>query len=76
MLQQAESDKSAAEQKHPVRILYTNYRGETAVRNIIPQRLVFDSNEWHHEKQWLLEAFDTEKQAIRAFAVKDIRAWF
>jgi len=63
-------DKSKA-----VRILYTNYRGETALRTILPEKIIFGSTEWHPEMQWLLEAFDEEKGAIRAFAMKDIRAW-
>lgn len=59
-----------------VKILYTNYRGETAVRTIIPQRIWFGEIEWHPGKQWFLDAFDIEKNAQRSFAVKDIRAWF
>lgn len=58
-----------------VRILYTNYRGETALRAIIPERLYFGSTEWHPEPQWLLEATDVEKDQSRSFAMKDVRAW-
>ena len=58
-----------------VRILYTNYRDETALRSIIPERLLFGSTEWHPEPQWLMEAFDVEKGQNRTFAMKDIRAW-
>ena len=53
-------------------ISYTNYRGETSIRTIIPTKLYFGSNEWHPEKQWLLKAFDEDKQAERDFAFKDI----
>ncbi|MBL8179991.1 MAG: hypothetical protein JNL64_00085 [Blastocatellia bacterium] len=59
-----------------VRILYTNYRGETAVREVIPKHLWFGETEWHSERQWLLSAYDLEKRADRDFAVKDIRSWF
>lgn len=59
-----------------VRIVYTNYRGETDIRNIRPERIWFGSTEWHKEQQWLLDAVDLEKSAKRTFAVKDIRAWF
>jgi len=59
-----------------VRILYTNYRGETGVRIIIPEKLFFGSTEWHPEPQWLLEALDVEKGEKRSFAMKDVRAWF
>ena len=60
----------------PVTIVYTNYRGETAVRKILPKTLFFGSTEYHPEPQWLLTAQDLEKNAERTFAVKDIRAWF
>jgi predicted DNA-binding transcriptional regulator YafY len=59
-----------------VRIVYTNYRGETAIREIIPQRVWFGATEWHPEEQWLLDALDLEKNAVRAFAMRDIRVWF
>lgn len=55
----------------PVRITYRNYRGETAQRVITPQRVWFGSTEWHPEPQWLMAAFDHEKQANRDFAIKD-----
>jgi hypothetical protein len=59
-----------------VHVVYTNYRGETAVRKIVPERIWFGSTEWHPKDQWLLDALDVEKQAKRSFALKDIRAWF
>lgn len=58
-----------------VRICYTNYRGETSIREIVPKTISFVSTEWHPEAQWILTAFDIEKQADRGFAMKDIRAW-
>lgn len=61
--------------QHPVRIVYTNYRGETAPRTIIPRRLWFGSTEWHPEEQWLLDALDVEKNEQRSFAVADISKW-
>lgn len=62
-------------QERVVRILYTNYRGETSLRRIVPERIHFASTEWHREPQWLLDAVDVEKNALRSFAMKDIRAW-
>ena len=59
-----------------VRVVYTNWKGVTAIRNIIPVRIYFGNNEWHSESQWLLEALDLDRKAIRTFAMKDIRAWF
>lgn len=58
-----------------VKIVYTNWRGETGVRRIIPKGIKFGANEWHPEPQWLLEALDIEKNADRAFALKDIHHW-
>lgn len=75
MLQELHEDKSTFDPAQVVRIVYTNYRGETAIREIVPQRMWFGATEWHPEQQWLLNAFDVEKNAVRAFAVKDIRAW-
>jgi predicted DNA-binding transcriptional regulator YafY len=54
-------------------IVYTNYRGETADRDIVPQRVWFGSTDWHPEPQWLLDALDVGKRAQRSFALKDIR---
>ena len=58
-----------------VKILYTNWRGETAVRIIVPKEIIFIATEWHPEKQWCLIAFDVEKQAERSFACRDIKKW-
>ena len=58
-------------QTEPVTLTYTNYRGETAQRAIIPKGVWFGWTDWHPEPQWLLTAFDVEKQADRDFALKD-----
>lgn len=52
---------------------YVNYKGAIAIRNVIPQSLRFGSTEFHIEQQqWLLVAYDIDKQAQREFALKDI----
>lgn len=56
-----------------VTVTYTNYRGETTTRKIQPSRLFWGSTEWHPEPQWLLEAWDFGKSAVRVFALKDMR---
>lgn len=53
---------------------YTNYRGEREWRKVRPIRVIFDSNEWHPVKQWLLTAQDVEKQEMRTFAFSGIHA--
>jgi len=63
-------------EKELVSIVYTNYRGETALRKIVPKRMWFGKTDWHPEEGWLLDAFDIEKDAERSFAIKDIKAWY
>ena len=58
-----------------VLIRYTNYRGETALRRIVPRAIRFASTEWHPGEQWLLDAYDLDKGADRSFAMKDILEW-
>jgi hypothetical protein len=66
---------AGANTKTIIVIRYTNYRGETELRKIIPRMIHFVSTEWHPEEQWVLEAFDLERQADRSFALKDIVDW-
>jgi hypothetical protein len=47
---------------------YTNWKNEVAKRSFIPSKLWFGSTDWHPEPQWLLTAWDVEKQAWRDFA--------
>lgn len=56
-------------------IRYTNYRGETAFRRIVPIAIRFGSTQWHPSPQWLLDAFDLDRAAERSFAVKDVLEW-
>lgn len=58
--------------KTELRIAYTNWRGETADRTIVPFGLRFDVTQWHPEEQWLVSAWDVEKKAVRDFALKDM----
>ena len=61
--------------KEIVKILYTNWKNETRYRIIKPISIEFKSTEWHKEEQWILNAVDIEKNAIRNFAIKDIKEW-
>lgn len=58
-----------------VNIDYTNYRGERGIRTIVPERIWFGSTDYHKSSQWLLDAYDVEKDASRTFAMQDIHAW-
>jgi predicted DNA-binding transcriptional regulator YafY len=70
MAQLAEVDDQAV-----VEIVYTNYRGATDRRRILPSRLWFGCTEWHPQPQWLLDAWDLDKRALRSFALCDIAGW-
>lgn len=57
-----------------IKFEYTNWKGIRSKRNIIPIKLIFESNQYHRDNKniWLLMAFDIDKQDIRSFAVKNI----
>lgn len=55
-----------------LKVLYTNWRGVTAVRHILPQALQYKSTPHHQEPQWILEAFDFDKQDKRDFALNQM----
>lgn len=54
---------------------YTNWKGERSWRRISPRGIRFASTEFHPEPTWLLDAYDMDKEAMRAFALKDIHEW-
>ncbi|MBC2806581.1 hypothetical protein C3Y94_025865 [Rhizobium ruizarguesonis] len=58
----------------PITLLYTNHRGDTAERILLPISVWFGITDWHPEPQWFLKANDLEKQAERDFALKDFGA--
>lgn len=51
------------------KLVYTNWRGETAQREIRPTALWFGSTEWHPEPQWFVRATDLDRGATRDFAL-------
>lgn len=58
-----------------VNIDYKNWRGERSKSKVRPISLRWGVSEDHIEPQFLLTAFDIDKQVQREFAVKDIHAW-
>ena len=56
-----------------IKILYTNWRNETAERTIIPLSIWYGSTEWHTDDQWFLKAMDVAKQKERDFAVLGVQ---
>jgi predicted DNA-binding transcriptional regulator YafY len=58
-----------------VTFIYKNHRGEVGKRNVQPISMRYQATQWHPEPQWLLEAYDNEKEAVRLFAMSDIKDW-
>jgi len=58
-----------------VRVYYTNWKGETEWRTIIPHDIFFGLNKYHTEPQWLMVGWDLDKSSERIYAMKDIKEW-
>lgn len=54
---------------------YKNWRGEVAIRTIVPVEIWFGKTDWHPEQQWFIKATDVDKSEIRDFALRDCK-WF
>lgn len=60
-------------QGEEIDILYTNRRGETRWRRVLPVAWIFDVSKYHEGFQHILVAKDAEKgYALRDFAVNNI----
>ena len=55
-----------------ITFVYNNWRGESAIRKVIPIKIWYGSTEWHPTEQWFLQATDVDKADIRDFALLDI----
>ena len=55
-----------------IQFMYTNWKGEQAMRTAFVYDVYWGSNEWHTEDQWLLHALDEDKGEPRYFALKDM----
>lgn len=51
---------------------YVNYKDEKSYRKVVVDNIYLGSNKWHPEPQFLLMALDVDKNAMRAFAMKDM----
>jgi predicted DNA-binding transcriptional regulator YafY len=58
-----------------VEFVYTNYRGVTEIRRVVPQNIWFGATQWHPKRQWFLSAWCLERQAHRDFAWSNIEGW-
>jgi len=56
---------------------YTNHKGRRDLRRVVPtgHKLHWGSTEHHPDEQWLLEAYDLDRKALRTFAMKDVHSW-
>lgn len=51
---------------------YVNWKGEYSPRTVIVDSFFYGSNDWHIEPQWLMKAWDLQKEDFRVFAMKDM----
>jgi predicted DNA-binding transcriptional regulator YafY len=61
-----------------VKIRYTNYEGTTKDYRILPladRALYFGTSRWHPEPQWLLDAWDVDREVHRTFSMKHVLTW-
>lgn len=57
----------------PNKVVYTNWKGVTSERVIIPKHIWHGSTEYHKEPQFLVSALDVDKNEMRDFALKDMQ---
>lgn len=70
----AASGGEADADPEPLVFTYTNWRGKTEVRTVIPQRVWYGTTDWYTDPHWFLRAFDFDKQADRDFVLARIAA--
>lgn len=58
----------------PMSFIYTNYKGETCKRHVVPSGVFFGTAQFHEKRQWLFTGYDRQKEAIRVYAVNDIES--
>lgn len=54
-------------------VVYTNWKGETSPRRIIPLQFSYGKTDYHPEEQWLLRVWDLDKQDYRTYALQGIQ---
>lgn len=61
--------------RKPLFVIYTNWQGQTRIRKLIVHNMLYTSNEWHPEQQWLLLAHDADDTnfRIKTFALKNCK---
>lgn len=55
-----------------MKFYYRNYKGECGIRSVKEPVLYYGKTTHHPKMQWIMRAFDEDKQDFREFAVIDI----
>lgn len=55
-------------------IVYKNYKGKISKRRIIPQKIEFGLTPNISEPEWLMWAYDLDKEGNRAFVIRNIQS--
>lgn len=59
-----------------ISVCYTNWRGETRMRRLIPHTIAFQATEWHPgAPQWMMLATDAESGSYRWYPLQHLRGW-
>ena len=69
MLQEADEWMLTELRSMQISLVYTNHRGVTNERHIIPRRVFFGTTSYHERPQWLLDCWDVDKHAARTYAL-------
>lgn len=73
-----ETTNAPVSTKQILRFRYRNWRGEVADRSVIPIRTSVGVSIYHNDGKpcWIMTAYDTEKEVLRDFALKDIIQYY
>lgn len=57
--------------RRTIHVTYTNWRGRTRTREVLPQSVRYGATKHCPQPQWLLTAIDVETGESRDFALQD-----
>lgn len=57
------------------RVVYRNWRGETALRTVRVRALYVGSTQYHRHRQLLMRVYDYDRRAERVYAARDVTVW-
>ncbi len=72
--QKMREEQSELFEEKKISFVYTNWKGETRKRVVAPIKIHFGANDYHKEPQWIMVAFDIERDGypVREFAMKNV----